>query len=242
MFRSISVRSIITIAIILIAVFYLFPTFTSDLPEFWKKNLPKDKIHLGLDLQGGMHLVLEVDADKAIEATMERSAVDLKEALMDKRIRFRRLERTGSQTITLELPDSASRSAFDKALKDSYPDFEVVSTETVEGTERVSLGISDKRKEEIRKLAIEQSLETIRNRVDQFGISEPEIVPQGKDRILIQLPGIKDPARAKNLIGKTALLEFKLVDDEHSIEEALKGNTPEGDVIAYGWEDRKSVV
>jgi len=235
MFGSIRIRGLITLAIILIAVFYLFPTLTADLPEFWKKNLPKDKIHLGLDLQGGMHLVLEVDADKAIEATMERMAVDLKETLMDKRIRFKRLERINSQNIALELPDSASRSAFDKSLKDSYPDLQVVSSETVEGMERLSLGVSEKRKEEIRKLAIEQSLETIRNRVDQFGITEPEIVPQGKDRILIQLPGIKDPARAKNLIGKTALLEFKLVDDEHSVDEALKGNVPEGDVIAYGW-------
>jgi len=235
MFRSIRVRSAIALAIILIAVFYMLPTLTADLPEFWKKNLPKDKIHLGLDLQGGMHLVLEVDADKAIEATMERTAVDLKETLMDKRIRFKRLERINSQTIALELPDSASRSAFDKSLNDSYPDMEVVSSETVDGMERISLGIKEKRKEEIRKLAIEQSLETIRNRVDQFGITEPEIVPQGKDRILIQLPGIKDPGRAKNLIGKTALLEFKLVDDEHSVDEALKGNVPEGDIIAYGW-------
>jgi len=81
---------------------------------------------------------------------------------------------------------------------------------------------------------VEHSLETIRNRVDQFGITEPEIVPQGEDRILIQLPGIKDPERAKNLIGKLALLEFKLVDDENSLEEALRGNIPEGDIIAYG--------
>lgn len=235
MFGSLKLRSVVTLVIILIAVFYLTPTLTPDLPEIWQKNLPKDKIRLGLDLQGGMHLVLEVQADKAIEATLERTAADLKETLMDKRIRFRRLERTSSQAIAVELPDSASRSAFDKSLKDSYPDLEVLSSETVEGTERLSLGMNAKRKEEIRKLAIEQSLETIRNRVDQFGISEPEIIPQGKDRILIQLPGVKDPGRAKSLIGKTALLEFKLVDDEHSLDEALKGNVPEGDVIAYGW-------
>ncbi len=234
MFGSIKVRSFFTLAVILVAVFYLVPTLTSDLPEFWEKKLPKDKIHLGLDLQGGMHLVLEVEADKAIEATLERMTVDLKESLMDKRIRFRRLERINGQTIAVELPDSASRMAFEKSLRDSYPDLAVVSSETVEGVERLSLGMKEKRKEEIRKLAIEQSLETIRNRVDQFGISEPEIIPQGKDRILIQLPGVKDPARAKNLIGKTALLEFKLVDEEHSLEEALKGNVPEGDIVAYG--------
>jgi preprotein translocase subunit SecD len=85
---------------------------------------------------------------------------------------------------------------------------------------------------DIKKLAA-SSLETIRNRVDQFGISEPEIIPQGTDRIIVQLPGVKDPARAKSLIGRTALLEFKLVDDERSLEEALKGNVPEGDIVAY---------
>lgn len=233
MFGSLKVRSIFALVVILVAVFYLVPNMTSELPEFWEKKLPKDKIHLGLDLQGGMHLVLEVEADKAIEATLERTSVDLKEALMDKRIRFRRLERTANQTISVELPDSASRMAFEKSLRDSYADLEILSAETVEGIERVSLGMNEKRKEEIRKLAIEQSLETIRNRVDQFGITEPEIVPQGKDRILIQLPGIKDPARAKSLIGKTALLEFKLVDEEHSLEEAIRGNVPEGDIIAY---------
>jgi preprotein translocase subunit SecD len=97
----------------------------------------------------------------------------------------------------------------------------------------VTLKINDKRAAEIKKLAVEQSLETIRNRVDQFGITEPEIIPQGVDRIIVQLPGIKDTARAKSLIGRTALLEFKLVDEEHGLEEALKGNIPEGSIIAY---------
>jgi preprotein translocase subunit SecD len=81
----------------------------------------------------------------------------------------------------------------------------------------VTLKINEKRAAELKKLTIEHSLETIRNRVDQFGIAEPEIIPEGENRIIIQLPGIKDPERAKNLIGKTALLEFKIVDDENSI-------------------------
>ena len=84
-----------------------------------------------------------------------------------------------------------------------------------------------------RRSAIDQALETIRNRIDQFGVSEPEITLQGTDRILIQLPGIKDPQRAINLIGQTALLEFKLVDDEGNVDEALKGRVPDGDIILY---------
>ena len=87
--------------------------------------------------------------------------------------------------------------------------------------------------QKIRDQAVQQALETIRNRIDQFGVSEPSIIPEGKERIVLQLPGITDPARAKKLIGKTAILEFKLVDEEHSVDDAVRGNVPQGDYIAY---------
>jgi preprotein translocase subunit SecD len=232
MFKSIRIRAAVTMIICLAALVYLAPTLTSDLPEAWKQYLPTDKIHLGLDLQGGMHLVLEVETAKAVESTLERTTNDLKENLMENRIRFRLHEQTKDRNVAFEFPDAASRDAFDKLLKNQYPDLEVAASEMTEGKAVVSLRIKEKRAAEIKKMAVEQSLETIRNRVDQFGISEPEIIPQGADRIIVQLPGVKDTARAKNLIGRTALLEFKLVDDEHSIEDALKGNIPEGDMIA----------
>jgi len=228
MWKSIQVRTAITVIVCLAALFYLTPSLTSNLPSFWKENLPKEAIHLGLDLQGGMHLVLEVDTEKAVEIGAERTANDLKEALMENRIRFRGIERTEGSVISLELPDAAARNAFEKMIKDQYPDLEIVSTQDADGRQKVSLDIRTKRRDEIKKLAVEQSLETIRNRVDQFGISEPEIIPQGEDRIIVQLPGVKDPGRAKSLIGRTALLEFKLVDEEHSLEDAVKGNLPDG--------------
>ena len=234
MIKSITLRSVIAVIVCLAAIFYITPSLTSNLPEFWKKNLPADRIPLGLDLQGGTHLVLEVDTDKAVEATLFRTADNLKESLMEKKIRFRFLDKAGKQkTIVYELPDAASKTAFDKVLKDIYPDLEVATSEMRDGREVVALKIRDRRVEDIKKHAVEQSLETIRNRVDQFGVTEPEIIPEGKDRIVIQLPGIKDTARAKNLIGKTALLEFKLVDEEHSVEEALRGNVPDGSIVAY---------
>ena len=233
MFKSIRVRAAFTVVILLAALVYLAPTLVSDLPEIWKTYLPTNKIHLGLDLQGGMHLVLEVETAKAVESTLERSVNDLKENLMDKRVRFKLRERTKEGITIFEFPDVPSRDAFEKILKNDYPDLEIATSEMADGKGLVSLKINDKRAADIKKLAVEQSLETIRNRVDQFGISEPEIIPQGTDRIIVQLPGVKDPARAKSLIGRTALLEFKLVDDEHSLEEALKGNVPEGDIVAY---------
>jgi preprotein translocase subunit SecD len=181
-----------------------------------------------------MHLVLEIDTDKALEAMMERTSNDLKESLMDSKVRFRNLEKTKGATISMDLTDAAGKATLEKVLKDQFPDLEIASTTAREGGQLVVLQFNAKRAVDLKKLTVEHSLETIRNRVDQFGITEPEIVPEGDNRILIQLPGIKDPERAKNLIGKTALLEFKLVDEENSLDEALRGNIPEGSSIAYG--------
>jgi preprotein translocase subunit SecD len=232
--KNIKLRGLIALAIALIALFYLTPSLTQNLPAFWKNNLPTDKIHLGLDLQGGMHLVLEVVTEKAVENAAERVSNDLKEILMKKRVRFRHLDRINGSTIVLDLRNSEAKEQFERILEEDFPILEIVSSEIIEGEERVFLKIESKQAESIKKFAVDQSLETIRNRVDQFGVSEPEIIPQGNERILIQLPGIKDPQRAINLIGKTALLEFKLVDEEHSLDDALRGNVPSGSMVLYG--------
>ncbi|MFZ3114060.1 MAG: protein translocase subunit SecD [Syntrophales bacterium] len=234
MFRSIKVRAAMAATICLAGLFYLAPSLTDNLPSFWKEHLTKEKIHLGLDLRGGTHLVLEVDTDKAVESTLERTANNLKETLMENKVRFRSLERKKDK-ISIELHEGVSAAVLDNILREHYPDLEIASSETASGKETASLRFKVKRTTELKKLAVEQSLETIRNRVDQFGVSEPEIIPEGLDRIIVQLPGIKDTARAKNLIGKTAMLEFKIVDDERSLDEALKGNVPEGDTLIYGY-------
>jgi len=232
--KSLIIRTCVAVLVLLASLFYLAPTVLPELPEFWKKHLPSEKIPLGLDLQGGTHLVLEVDTATALETTIQRTAENLKESLMENRIRFRLVEKAPQpMSIGLEFPDASSRTACEKVVRDNFPDLEIATTEYREGRELMVLKMKDKRAEELRKHAVEQSLETIRNRVDQFGVTEPEIIPEGKDRIVVQLPGIKDTARAKNLIGKTALLEFKLVDEEHSLEDALRGKVPEGSYIAY---------
>jgi preprotein translocase subunit SecD len=240
MFKSLKLRGAITLIVCLGALYFLIPTFVSNIPSPWNKYMPKEKIHLGLDLQGGMHLVLEIDTDKALEAMMERTSNDLKESLMDNKVRFRNLEKAKGATISMELTESSGKTALEKVLQDKYPDLEIDSASPREGGELVTLKFNDKKAAEKKKSIVEHSLETIRNRVDQFGIAEPEIVPEGNNRILIQLPGIKDSERAKNTLGKTALLEFKIVDDENSLEEALRGNIPEGDIIAYGLRVDKS--
>jgi len=225
---------VVVIAFSILAAFgYLIPSVSKTLPSWWAKILPTEKVHLGLDLQGGMHLVLGVEAIKAVESNIERVIEELKNDLRKNRFRYRDLKRVGTDGISLTLLRDKDKKLFMEMFEANYPDFEIKEVPGEVGKPSFRLALRPRAKEHIMRMAVEQALETIRNRVDQFGVSEPDIRPQGKNRILIQLPGIKDPERAKRLIGKTALLEFKLVDEDHSVEEALKGNIPPGDEILY---------
>jgi preprotein translocase subunit SecD len=220
------------VAITLFAILLILPTVTSQLPPWFSKIIPTDKIHLGLDLQGGMHLILEVEAEKAVESYVERIKNNLKDDLKEKGIPVGKLEREKSNQIVMEV--SGDKAKWEKLLSERYSILQELSSSAQEkGIWKITLVLDSRHADQIKKNAIDQALETIRNRIDQFGVSEPEITLQGIDRILIQLPGIKDPQRAINLIGQTALLEFKLVDEEGDIEGALKGNPPEGDIILY---------
>jgi len=231
MSRNLKLKLLSILFIMVVALVYLAPSVVGEMAGFWGKILPQDKIHLGLDLQGGMHLVLEVEGQKAVESYVERMKGDLKEDLKRKRIYVPRIERINGDQISLEI--LGEKEKFDEYIENNYPIFEEISAEGQGKYQKVILGIKKKQADYLKRYAVEQALETIRNRVDQFGVAEPDISPQGSDRILIQLPGIKDPQRALRLIGRTALLEFKLVDEERSLRDALKGKVPEGDMILY---------
>lgn len=213
-------------AVIITAIVYLLPTIS---PALW----PHKKINLGLDLQGGMHLVLEVDTDKAVESTIERIVQDMKTLFRKNRIRYAGLERVEGNRIAIVIRGQENIEKFETLLDKEFKDLRIVSRSTDDGELRVFLDLPDTETENIKRLAAEQALETIRNRIDQFGVSEPDIRSQGEKRILIQLPGIKDTQRAKDLIGKTALLEFKLLDEIRDVNEALKGTPPPGTEILY---------
>lgn len=233
MSNKLGLRAVIVLFSVLVAFIYLTPSFTSEFPSWWSNVLPTEKIHLGLDLQGGIHLILEVEAIKAVENHLERVVEDLKQDLRKNKIRYLELKRDGSDKIALTLIRPEDEDAFQDLLMANYIDFEAELVGSDQSQSAFSLALLQAAKGRIMKMAVDQALETIRNRIDQFGVSEPDIRPQQDNTILIQLPGIKDPKRAIDLIGKTALLEFKLVDEEHSLEEALKGNIPPGDEILY---------
>jgi preprotein translocase subunit SecD len=232
MLKSLRWKLILYAAITVFAILLVLPTLTSQLPPWFMKVIPTEKIHLGLDLQGGMHLILEVEAEKAVESYVERIKNNLKDDLKDRGIPAGRVEREKRDQIILEV--SGEKGKWEKLLSERYAIMqELSSSEIGGGIWRITLVLDSKQADQIKKHAIDQALETIRNRIDQFGVSEPEITLQGTDHILIQLPGVKDPERAKSLIGRTALLEFKLWDEEGDLEAALKGDIPEGDIILY---------
>jgi preprotein translocase subunit SecD len=215
------------VAVLFIGIFCLVPTFSSSPLPGLSSILP-DKIHLGLDLQGGIHLVLEVEADKAVENTADRRAEELKDTLRAKKIGFTRIERTGAWDIEVVLPSVDQLNEFNEALKTDYPMLKAATTETTADGTRILLTMDQKEVNDIRNMAVAQGLETIRNRIDQFGVSEPDIRPEAGDRILVELPGIKDPQEAINLIGKTAVLEFKLVAQNVSDQEIQENKLPPG--------------
>lgn len=199
---------------ILLSFFYLTPTLVTTLPSWWKGPLPKDKIHLGLDLQGGTHLVLEVDTQKAVEVTLDIVATDLEDTLTGKNLHFKRIARSGSDKVTVVLYEKGTAETVQKLLKEKYPGYEQGPAHDDGGFVALDLRVNDKDAQERKDKAVQQALETIRNRIDQFGVSEPSIQREGINHIVVQLPGIKDPQRAIDLIGKTARLEFKMVRED----------------------------
>jgi len=177
--------------------------------------------------------VLEVQTRKAVETRLERAAEDLRAAMKKAKIRYGQVERVGDTQIQVKLLKQESAEAFDEMLDKEFGALRDVSRTPENGGLLVQLELPANESKYIEEMAARQAMETIRNRIDQFGVSEPDIRRQGENRILIQLPGIKDPERALSLIGKTALLEFKLVDEDHDVQEALKGDIPTGDEILY---------
>jgi preprotein translocase subunit SecD len=223
--KKFSWKLVLVFAVIVATFIYVLPTFK---PELW----PHKQINLGLDLQGGMHLVLEVDTLKAVESQVERILEEIRDELRKEQLRKVTLNRIDGNRISAKIEDPEALDKFNDILKKDF-DFLERHPRTETGVSTVILQMPAKEAKDIEKLAVDQALETIRNRIDQFGVAEPDIRRQGENRILIQLPGIKDTDRAKGLIGRTALLEFKLVDDTDDVSAAVKGNVPAGKEILY---------
>ena len=222
-----------------------WPGLHDALPGSVKWLVPPRGVALGLDLQGGIHLVLEVEQDRAVEIAVDRTAKAMRDLLTDKGIEFSNIERKNGIQVTVELFGSDKLEKVSTLLVESFPSY----SQVFKDGQVLLYELDSNDVDRIKNGAINQALETIRNRIDQFGVTEPLLQRQGKTQIIIQLPGVKDPKRAKDLIQDTALLEFKMLDEanvpklllpvqvERSEEEATRENflsqVPEGSEILF---------
>jgi len=186
-----------------------FPWLYESLPDGVRNILSHQGLSLGLDLQGGIHLVLEVEEERAVEIAVDRLRKAVEDLLAEKTIAVDDVSREGSSRITIDLQNESDMDEVQTLLDDAFPSFE---SEGSTGT-RLEYELRSEEAERIKTSAINQALETIRNRIDEFGVAEPLIQRLGLNQIAIQLPGVQDPQRAKDLIQKTALLEFKMLHE-----------------------------
>jgi SecD/SecF fusion protein len=165
----------------------------------------------GLDLQGGMHIVLKVDLEKAIENALNFSTDHLKEQLKEQQLTVVKMESGDPKKVLFTLPNKSGLAAVEAIIEENYTDLDSEVKESGDFP-RIFLSLKQERVDFINEKAVDQALEIIRNRIDQFGVSEPVIVRQGQDEVIVQLPGVKNKSKAKELLGETAQLEFKIVD------------------------------
>ena len=211
-------KFILMAALIALSVVFVLPSFYKDTPDWFKKYIYSEGLKLGLDLQGGMHLILKVDVDQAVKNSADLAATDLKESLGRRQITLVRRQSPNPDEILFFLPNKDAVGRVKAVLEDEFPSLELVRVKEEGKFPSLALRLSQEEEKFIRENAVDQSLEIIRNRIDQFGVTEPVIVRQGEEEIVVQLPGIQDPERALKLIGQTAQLAFKLVDDEAGVD------------------------
>ncbi|MDL0439628.1 protein translocase subunit SecD [Stutzerimonas frequens] len=176
-------------------------------PE-WLRNLGASPMKLGLDLSGGVHFLLEVDMEKAIETRLNVSEGEVKSLLRKERVRYRSLPNL-KNAVQLGFADEETLAAAQALIRKNFTDFEFASSER-NGQQVLRLTLTEAKLAEIREYSIKQNLTTVRNRVNELGVAEPLVQRQGANRIVVELPGVQDTAEAKRILGKTANLEFRL--------------------------------
>ncbi len=245
--KKISGRLWLLAAVILTSVICFLPSYQpmyQSLPSWLKAVLPNKGITLGLDLQGGIHMVLEVDEDRAVEIAVDRSVTALQDLVADQKIAVESIKRARQDQVTIQLQNAEAKAPTQKLI-DNFPVF--IEKDSAGTGNVVVWELREAETKRIKDSAINQALETIRNRIDQFGVAEPIVQRQGLKQIVVQLPGVKDPKRAKDLIKETALLEFKMLDEdtrldfpaqvqkdkEAEVVQQFAAKVPEGDQILF---------
>jgi preprotein translocase subunit SecD len=200
---SIGYRAGIAALIVVAGLVLITPTFSSSVPSWWPWKRP---VRLGLDLQGGTHLLYTVGIEQALDNTVDRVGRDVERELKTTQVGAFTVDRDGRRLL-VRLANKDKRQDVRDLVKERFPNL----TTTDSGDADLAFELVPAELQRVRESVVEQALQVIRNRIDQFGVSEPTVIEQGSDEIVVQLPGIQDPQRAKDLIGRTAVLEFRLV-------------------------------
>ena len=197
----------------------------------WMESFNALPMYLGLDLRGGVHFLMEVDVDAAIQKSINTYTTGLRALLREARIRYATI-RSQKQGVFIVLRNDGDREKAYEAIREEYPRLQL---ELRDDTDKPVLFASPDEGEikEIRKFALQQNILTLRNRVNELGVAEPIIQQQGTQRIVVQLPGVQDTALAKKILGATATLEYRAVDVEHDLDLALAGKVPAGSRVYY---------
>ena len=193
----------------------------------WLTSLNALPMYLGLDLRGGVHFLLQVDMKGALTKRLDSTSADLRTVLRDKNLRHGGVNREGER-IVIKFRDADTQNKARIAISDNQPDLQVV--EAGDASEpRLIATLKPQAQQKIGEFALKQNITTLHNRINELGVAEPVIQQQGQDRIVVQLPGVQDTAKAKDILGRTATLEIRLVDDSTgALDAALAGNPPFG--------------
>ncbi len=224
-------RLAVTILVLALSLLYLLPALPGMQNSSLRRFLPDASINFGLDLVGGIHLTLEVEVEKAIENSLAQMGTDIRTIARNNDIlTLRPRLLPGGDKLEITLARTEQKAAFEELLAKNFPDLRFDNPQTVEeGRLRYVGTLTDAARDYMAKNALAQAVTTIRNRIDQFGVSEPDIREQPADhRIVIQLPGIKDADRAIRIVGQTAHLEFRIVRDDVDPARVAKGLLPAG--------------
>ncbi|MEN8260878.1 MAG: protein translocase subunit SecD [Pseudomonadota bacterium] len=194
----------------------------------WLRAVNAQPMYLGLDLRGGVHFLLQVDMDAALAQAEERYTGDIRSALRNEKIRYTSVSREAGR-VKVKFSDGVTLEKARDVIGGEFRNLELSDTEA---NELIAI-IPETEIREIRKFALAQNMTTLRNRVDELGVAEPVIQQQGEDRIVVQLPGVQDTARAKEILGATATLEFRMADTDHDVRNAVEGRIPIGSRLYY---------
>jgi preprotein translocase subunit SecD len=198
----------------------------------WLTNIAARPMYLGLDLRGGVHFLLQVDMKSALDQAADRYVSDIRSALRKDRISYSGVTREG-QSVQVKFSDADQLAKAEKILNKEFPDLTFKTT-----NETVTASLSLAAQTRIQDFALKQNIQTLHNRINELGVAEPVIQQQGLDRVVVQLPGVQDTAKAKEILGRTATLEIRLVDEEKSdpatLDQASKGQLPFGDEFFVG--------